>query len=170
MKRNEFLKDITGDNNHRLLLWEALKVTTGDIVEYGSGYGSTQYLRKFAKDSQRNFLSFDNGKEWADIHDSTYIPNNDWDSINPRGSIILIDHAPGERRWVDILRLKDNFDIFVIHDSEPIGAGDYKLEKIWGYFKYRVDVKCDGSWASAVSNTIDLEAFKGTKFNKFEIS
>lgn len=170
MKRADFLKDITGDNNHRLLLWDSLQATSGKVVEYGSGYGSTQYLRKYCNDTNRLFESYDNGEEWAKIHDSKYIPNNDWDSVNPTGGVVLIDHAPGERRWIDIQKLKDSFQILVIHDSEPIGAGDYKLENIWHLFKYRVDVKCDGSWASAVSNTIDLSKFIGNKFNQYEIS
>jgi len=29
------------------------------------------------------------------------------------------------------------------------------MDKIWHLFKYRVDVKSKGAWATAVSNTID---------------
>ena len=170
MIRNSFLKEISGDNNHRLLLWYALRATKGNVVEFGSGWGSTEYLRKYSEDANRTFLSYDNGKEWAEKHGSTFVPNNDWDSIDVSGGVILIDHAPGERRYLDVERLKDKFDIIVMHDSEPIGAGDYRYEKIWHLFKYRVDVKTVGAWATAVSNTIDLSEFKGKNFRQFEIS
>lgn len=170
MIRNSFLKEISGDNNHRLLLWYALRATKGNVVEFGSGWGSTQYLRKYCLDENRTFESYDNGKDWAEKHGSTYVPNNNWDSINPEGGVILIDHAPGERRFIDIERLKDKFDIMVIHDSEPIGAGDYKYENIWHLFKYRVDVKTDGAWATAVSNKIDMSSFIGKNFGGYEIS
>ena len=170
MIRNSFLKEMSGDNNHRLLLWYALRKTKGTVVEFGSGHGSTPYLKKYCEDAKRRFETYDNGEEWAKKIGSTFIPNNNWDGVDTKGSVILIDHAPGERRHVDIMRLKDNFDIMVIHDSEPIGAGDYKLEPLWKHFKYRVDVKTDGAWATAVSNTIDLEDFKGKKFSKYIIS
>ena len=170
MNRMSFLKEMSGDNNHRLLLWDALKATKGNVVEYGSGWGSTSYLSKYCKDAKRTFLSYDNGKDWAAKHGSTFVPNNDWGSINPTGGVVLIDHAPGERRWEDIQKLKDSFEIIVLHDSEPVGAGDYKYEKIWHLFKYRVDVKTEGAWASMVSNTIDVTQFKGNSFGKYTIS
>ena len=170
MKRPEFLKEMSGDNNHRLLLWDAIRATKGKVVEFGSGYGSTPYIRKQCLDAKRTFETYDNGEKWAGKHGSTFVPNNDWDSITPKGGVLLVDHAPGERRSIDIARLKDNFDIFVIHDSEPVGAGDYKYETIWHLFKYRVDVKTDGAWATAVSNKIDVTKWAGKKFGKYIIS
>lgn len=167
MIRNSFLKQMDNVSNHRLLLWYALRATKGKVVEYGSGKGSTQYLRKYCKDAKRDFESYDYSPEYAKINDSTLI--RDWDSIKPFGSVILIDHSPGERRHVDIKRLAANFDIMVIHDSEPVGGGDYKLEPLWKLFKYRVDIKSKGAWATAVSNTIDLKGFKGKKFGKYKI-
>jgi len=168
MTRASFLKDINNESNHRLLLWEALKATKGNVVEFGSGHGSTKYLKKYCEDTKRTFESYDNNKEWANKTGSTLI--EDWSSIDVKGGIILIDHAPGERRYIDIERLKDKFDIIVIHDSEPVGAGNYMFGKIWHLFKYRVDVKCDGAWATAVSNKIDLESFKGKKTKDYIIS
>ena len=168
MKRSKFLENMTNDNNHRLLLWNALNSTGGLVVEYGSGYGSTIYLRKYCQDAKREFISYDNGFDWSKIHDSNFTDN--WDNINHSGSVILIDHAPGERRWIDIEKYKDSFDIIVIHDSEPIGAGDYKYENIWGLFKYRIDVKSEGAWATAVSNKIDLSQFIGDTYKQYIIS
>lgn len=171
MKRPEFLKEMTGDNNHRLLLWDAIRATKGKaVVEFGSGYGSTPYLKKQCKDTNTAFETYDNGEKWAGKHGSTFVPNNDWDSISPVGGVLLVDHAPGERRSIDIARLKDNFDIFVIHDSEPIGAGDYKYETIWHLFKYRIDVKTEGAWATAVSNKVDVTKWKDKRFGKYIIS
>jgi len=170
MKRPEFLKEMSGDNNHRLLLWDAIRETKGKVVEFGSGHGSTPYLRKQCKDAKRTFESYDNGKEWAEKHGSTYVPNNNWDGVKVKGGVALIDHAPGERRHVDIRNRVNDFDIFVIHDSEPIGAGDYKYETIWSLFKYRVDVKTEGAWATAVSNRVDVTKWKDRKFGKYVIS
>jgi hypothetical protein len=167
MTKEGFCKEMTGDNNHRLLLWRALECTKGKVVEFGSGWGSTPYLREYCLDSDRPFETYDNGKDWAERQGSTYV--SDWDSIDPKGSVILIDHAPGERRWYDVRKLLNNFDIFVIHDSEPEGAGNYQLENIWHLFKYRVDVKTVGAWATAVSNTIDVREWVGESFGNYKI-
>ena len=168
--KDEFMLELSGDNHHRLLLWEALKETTGKVVEFGSGHGSTKYLRKYCEDNKREFETYDNGKEWAKLHGSTYVPNNEWDKVKTKGDVILIDHAPGEQRHIDIINRKDDFTIFVIHDSEPTGAGDYKFERVWGLFKYRVDVKTEGAWATAVSNTVDVTKWKGNKAGNYIIS
>jgi hypothetical protein len=163
MKQEVFLKNLQMDNNdnHRVLLWKALEATSGTVIELGSGWGSTEHLRNYCKEKGREFLSFDNGEEWAKIHGSTFVPDNDWDSIDIKGSVLLLDHAPGERRGDDLARFKDKFEIIVAHDTEPVGAGNYGYEKHWKLFKYRADVKTDGAWATAVSNTIDLKDWKG---------
>lgn len=163
MKQALFLTNLQADNNdnHRVLLWKALESTKGSVVEFGSGWGSTVYLREYCQESKREFQTFDNGEAWAHVHSSTYVPNNNWDALSPKGSVILLDHAPGERRGDDMARLKDNFEIIVVHDSEPIGAGNYGYEKHWHLFKYRADVKTDGAWATAVSNTIDVTKWDG---------
>lgn len=163
MKQEVFLKNLQADNNdnHRVLLWKALEATKGDVVEFGAGWGSTEHLRAYCKHYERDFTSFDNGLEWAKLHNSTYVPNNNWDSVHAWGSVILLDHAPGERRGDDMARLKDKFEIIVVHDSEPVGAGNYGYEKHWHLFKYRADVRTEGAWATAVSNTIDVTKWDG---------
>lgn len=166
MTKEEFCKDMTNDNNHRLLLWKALEASKGDVVEFGSGWGSTSYLREYCKQNKRKFYSYDNGEEWAKKHGSTFTSN--WDDVNHTGAVILIDHAPGERRHIDIAHLKDKFDYIVIHDSEPVGAGDYQYENIWHLFKNRVDVKTIGAWASCVSN-LPLD-WQGETYKEYIIS
>ncbi len=163
MRQNLFFKNLQADNNdnHRVLLWKALEATKGDVVEFGAGWGSTEYLRDYCKIKERDFTSFDNGLEWAKLHNSTYV--KDWNSIHAWGSVLLLDHAPGERRGEDMFRFKNEFEIIVVHDSEPIGAGNYGYEKYWGEFKYRADVKTIGAWATAVSNTIDITVWDGFK-------
>jgi len=161
MTKEQFLKNLQADNNdnHRLLLWKALESTKGNVVEFGSGWGSTEYLRGYCESNQRTFETYDNGEDWAKIHNSTHV--TDWDKIDVRGSVILLDHAPGERRGDDMALMMDRFEIIVVHDSEPIGAGNYGYEKHWAKFKYRADVRTEGAWATAVSNTIDITEWDG---------
>lgn len=167
MTKEEFIGDIENWDNHRILLYFALTLTKGKVIEYGSGKGSTPYLRQYCIDNMRLFETYDFNKEWAAQMNSFYV--SDWDSICPNGSVILIDHSPGERRTIDIPRLADNFEILVIHDSEPAADG-YDVRKHFKDFNYVVELKTTGAWTTALSNTIDITKWIGEKFGEYKIS
>jgi len=155
MTQQEFLFGIDNQCNHRVLLWEALKLTDGKVVEFGSGHGSTPFLRKMAEVQQREFHSYENNSVWAEVTGSTLI--DDWDELPVMEcDVLFIDHAPGERRKFDLLKNMDSAKIIVIHDSEPTGAGDYQVRQYFNKFKYKVEVKSSGAWATALSNQIDM--------------
>lgn len=164
MTKEEFLKDVQNWDNHRHLLWDALNATTGDVVEMGMGQGSTPFLHQYCKDSGRKLFSYDSSLEWANkfahySSDSHIIAQvSDWDIVSethPSPAVVLIDHAPGERRYIDVQRFANTAKVLVIHDSEPAATG-YMMDKIWGLFKHRRDHTSPGAWATAVSNFIDV--------------
>ena len=188
MDKAKFLENITDWENHRYLLWLALEETKllpyekSIVLEMGCGDGSTRQLSEYCAHHNRLLYSFDTEQEWlnrfadcrSDKHIFTRIVNN-WhiaQDICPNPSVILVDHAPGERRWVDIKNYSDKMEgIIVIHDTQPQPtAADYAYEKIWHLFKYRVNLEVDknddGSghnrtWASAVSNHHDVRKWAG---------
>src|SRR4051812_43871707 len=122
MTKEEFLKDVANWSNHRHLLWPALEATKGNVVEFGCGEGSTPYLQRYCIDTKRMFFSFENNFQWAKKCGSTFIRS--WEDVTPMNiDVLLIDHAPGERRWIDIEKYKDEAKIIVIHDSEEHGGG-----------------------------------------------
>ena len=163
MNKEEFLKDVQNWDNHRHMLWEALELTNGDVVEMGMGQGSTPFLHQYCKDANRRLYSYDNNLEWynkftmfaSDFHTLTY--TIDWDIVSKKHtpSVVFIDHAPGERRYIDVELFANKADIVVIHDSEPAATG-YMMAKIWHLFKYRKDFKSEGAWATMVSNKIQF--------------
>jgi hypothetical protein len=161
MTQDEFLKDVSDPDNHRVLLWAALEMgkecgSSGDVAEFGAGGGSTPYLRQYCKDENIEFHSFDSNKEWATIWGSIHI--SDWE----RGkcyapySVLLVDQAPGEYRHITIRNLKDYVGIIVVHDAEPDESMGYRLSEIWPLFKYRIFYKGKKIWSAAVSNSIDV--------------
>lgn len=168
-----FLKGIKNNwENHRPLLLLALYLTHGRVVELGSGDGSSPYLRDYCKYYARKFSSFDNNEEWCKKTGATF--TIDWNAVigglqESNCSVIFIDHAPGERRSTDTIELRDHADILVLHDTEEGGAGDYKWDKAWPYFKYRLNYNRlgGGAGATAVSNTIDLNRFRGLSLGQF---
>ena len=164
------------DLSYYPLLFLALEETKeGDVIEMGTGHGSTLLLHDYCKNNNRWLFSYDEKQVWLDkfLHlkdvGHTLRLVNDWDIVKEthmskeeeQPSVVFIDHAPGERRKEDIVHFKDVKGILVIHDTEPTGAGDYQMRQHWGKFKYIVEVKTDGAWASALSNHIDITKWKG---------
>lgn len=161
-------------DTHRPLLWLGVNLISeiADVVEFGSGFGSTPYLRKYCKECghRRYFNSYDNNKEWCEKTGSQFV--EDWDSAaiwQPCG-LLFIDHAPGEHRWKAIAAMVDKADIIVFHDSEIGGAGNYQYNKIYPLFKYQLHYNRHGGGAGAsmVSNKIDVSKFKGLKLGQFQ--
>jgi hypothetical protein len=162
MTKEEFLKDVQNWDNHRHLLWEALELTKGEIVEMGMGQGSTPFLHQYAKDSDRDLFSYDNNLSWYEKFTHFTSKNHiltytiDWDLVSTKHKypdLVFIDHAPGERRYIDVKLFANKAKIIVIHDSEPAATG-YMMDKIWHLFKYRKDFKSEGAWATMVSNKV----------------
>ena len=153
--------------NHRPLLYMALEATGGDVLELGMGKGSTELLADYCRERGRRLRSFEYSREWWEQyrgfqHEVTHVQN--WDDIHPAvAGVALVDHSPGERRYQDIILMANTVDIIVIHDSEPAATG-YMLDRVWHLFKYRVDLKSPGAWATAVSNTIDVSQWDVSGF------
>lgn len=193
MKIEKFLDGLTLWNSHLPLLWLALEKTKkGAIIEMGCGDGSTNQLHEYAKANKRILYSFETNAEWlekfkhleSDTHKLIHV--TDWDmvtSICPDPTVILIDHAPGERRIIDVEIFKDINGIQVLHDTQPKPtAADYGWEKIWHLFKYRVDLDTGrlpfildsddpsnghtNTWATALSNKYDLSEWIGLTFTE----
>lgn len=168
MTKDKFLEGVQNWNNHLFCLWPALEATKGDVIEMGMGGGSTPQLHQYCADTNRRLFSLDNNLVWVtkfkelETRDHQIQWVTDWDivSVNyPKPDVLLIDHAPGERRWIDVERFSNSAKIIVIHDSEEAATG-YMLNKIWPLFKYRVDHQSPGAWASCVSNFIDVTKFE----------
>jgi len=163
MKRKDFLEGATNnDQNHRILSWEALQLTTGNVVEFGSGHGSTPYFRRYCTDTKRGFRSYDNNKEWAEATGAILVNDNKWDEINLTDvDVLFIDHAPGEDRKFQIQKYKDIAKILVIHDTEPPADHGYQTRQYYPQFKYWVEIRSNGAWCTMVSNFVDLSSTHG---------
>lgn len=165
-----YLDELNNWNNHRLLLLLGLALTKYDVIELGSGDGSTAMLEDRCGLDNRSFSSYDSNKEWAAKTGATWI--EDWDKADiwHPCDLLFVDHAPGEHRKVAIERMMDSADIIVVHDTEQGGAGDYGFEPVFAKFKYRLNYNKTGggAGATAVSNKIDLNKFRGLKLGQYQ--
>lgn len=159
MTKKEFTRITSNYDSHRPLLWEALEATSGIVIELGCGWGSTPFLTEYCRDNNRVLESFENNDQWLlklvdsfpHIHKIT-----NWDFVLKDCSLVFIDHAPGERRKIDIARFANHAQIIVAHDTEPAADHGYKMRAELARFKYMIDYETDGAWATAVSNFIDV--------------
>lgn len=175
------------DLSYYPLLYKALEATKGEIIEMGTGHGSTPLLHEYCTKNKRVLHSYETEKDWIskfegtanELHTFTLLDRLAWDvcsDMHPSPSVVFIDHAPGERRKEDILRFKDSAEIIVVHDTEPTGAGDYQVRQHFQKFKYCVEVLSNwhdpreaGAWATALSNTINITNWVGESFGEYRI-
>ncbi len=172
MTQQEFLGGVIDAENHRPLLWLALEATSVSslpVLEFGAGTGSTDYLRKYCSDTGRRFMSYDSNEEWAAKWKSRYIKNWMDSELYMRSSVVLVDQAPGEYRHQSMIKLKDDTQIIVVHDSEPDESMGYQLDLVWPHFKYRVFIKGTKIWSAAVSNHYDLTKHVGEMIGDFKV-
>lgn len=167
-----------GDLCYYPLLFKALEATEGDVLEFGMGHGSTPLLNKYCNLNKRSLFSFDYNEEWrvkfndilGEYHTSELV--KDWKEVYKNytdAPVIFIDQSPGEERKETIKNYANTTGILVIHDTEPTGAGDYQMRQHFGMFKYKVEVKTAGAWATALSNEIDITKWNGELFGGYTI-
>ncbi|HDZ13971.1 MAG TPA: hypothetical protein ENH60_03605 [Pricia sp.] len=137
--------------SHLPTLKKAIKQTNGPILEMGVGPNSTPYLHYVSDEYHRHVISYEVKPEyyelskgyqskWHDIKLSdSYNDANIGKQWNGIWGVVLIDHAPAERRIVDIMRVKDNAIMIICHDSEMESDWLYRYSEIYPLFKYRFD-------------------------------
>lgn len=177
--RNEKERSMSGSGygTHMEVLLAAVMNTTGPILEMGCGDFSTPLIHAICSQKKRYILSTETDKSWLslfldlkrDWHHFLYVPVYDDDlTLNPKPhlwnevgndrhwGVVFIDHRPGERRVIDIQRLRKNTDIFVIHDTE---TASYHYEPLLSTFKYKYLHNRYTTYTAVVSDVIDLHKF-----------
>lgn len=148
----------------------------GNVLEFGTGMGSSPLLCTLV---DGELCSFESNQSWYEMmksgthgkglwsksnHVLHFVPNQNWDIIYPivdwrkQWSIAFIDHAPGERRIVDIIKLKDKVDVILYHDSEEPSYGWSQLQ---GHFNSVYEFDVYPVRTTVVSNKYDLREALG---------
>lgn len=157
-------EEFDGYSSHRPLLYVALMNTGGKIVEMGSGEGSTPLINEMS--SSRGFFSFESNSEWFAKMSNKGYPIffiKDWQNfdIGFHVGLLFIDHAPGERRKIDIDKYRNKADVIIVHDTELSADHGYQMSTVLNSFKYRIDFRPEGfAHTTAVSETIDVSKWK----------
>ena len=160
---------------HQPMLVRAVEKTSGPVLELGAGKASTPLLHQLCEERGRPLLTIETSVEWyrkyADLQTEQHqillvedwpgAPLETWLGEGGRWSVALVDHAPGDRRRVEILRLIDRTNVLVVHDTEPGAAQWYGNwnEEFWSQFQYRALDRRFGPWTMAISNTLDVTSW-----------
>lgn len=161
-------------STHMAALITSVVNTDGPVLELGCGDFSTPLLHAICSVNKRFLLSTDTDKKWLNLfidleqpwHQFLYVPvyEDDW-TTNPKPhlwdevgndrhwGVVFVDHRPGERRVVDIQRLRSNADIIVVHDTEQ---PSYNYEPVLKTFKYKYVYERYLVTTTVVSDTIDV--------------
>jgi len=150
-----------GYGTHIPLLAAVLAVARkGPVLELGSGWSSTLLLNEMCKASGRKLRTIDSDMNWlsqfeklkSQDHELVHAP--DWDvavadTLGTEWSVIFIDHAPAERRIVDIEKLANKAEFIVIHDTED---PTYNYGPTLAKFKYAFEYRQMSPYTSVFSN------------------
>ncbi len=141
--------------SHLPLLYLALENTEGMVVELGSGMSSTPMLKFYCSEKNRELVTYENNKEWAEQTGSIYTPTY-FKKLGKIG-LIFVDSAPGEERKDLIEFYRKDADVVLLHDTETGVRSIYGITEVLKSFKYRLDYTPDGSPATtALSDTINV--------------
>ena len=161
--------EITNDwDSHRPMLWLATQNKGLDIVEMGSGNGSTLLLDTWCHNAEDSkFLSIEDTPEkgvmpiygYSIIRDGYLKIRDRWPEIfkSFEVGILFVDCAPGETRKTLIEEWANEADVIIAHDTEESAQYVYGMSEILYTFKYRLDYQPECKPHSvAVSNFIDV--------------
>lgn len=154
-------------DSHRPMLYLCIKNKGGDVVEMGSGKGSTLLLDEECYNASRKFLSIEQTPEkgclplygHSIIRDGYLGIEDRWTEIFDTFDIgiLFIDVAPAELRKELIGHWKDKSETIVVHDTEIGAEYVYGMSKVLSDFKYRLDYQPIGKpHTTVVSNFIDV--------------
>lgn len=152
---------------HLPVLLKVVSLTSGPILELGTGFYSTPLLHFMCLPTQRRLVSYDSDEGWiknfkdcrTDFHQVNFV--EDWDALNITGpwDVVFIDHGPDNRRKTEVSRLANQAKYIILHDSDPENDYLYKYSEIYSQFTYRFDYTDCKPNTTVLSNFIDLSNF-----------
>jgi hypothetical protein len=153
-----------GEGSHIPVLVKLLGMTTGPVLELGTGFNSTPLLHWLCNEKKRKLVSYESNpafvefakKYVSDLHEVHHIENWDTLDLSQHWDIVFIDHAPGPRRVTEMIRVANCADYVVVHDTEGRNNWHYHYTEGFPHYKYRYDYTKAYPYTSVVSNFKDL--------------
>lgn len=108
-------------HTHQPVLYKIATSTSGPIIEFGCGYGSTDMLHEICKENKRLLISLDDNLDWLLLFSRKYSDDSEWHKfIFVPGK--LQNDSDNPQHWIEFLNnfelLKMDFDVCFI-DQHP---------------------------------------------------
>ena len=156
------------DGSHLPILVRLVLATMaegGPVLELGTGFFSTPMLHWLCAPTKRRLVSCESSDTFiavannyiADFHEVLLV--KDWSQVDIESqhwSVVLVDHAPGPQRKIEIPRLVNNADYVVVHDTEPNSDKYYHYSEVMHLYKYRYRFDKVYPHTTVLSNLKDL--------------
>lgn len=119
---------------HQPVLYKALELSTGPVLELGCGEGSTELLHRYCAKHNRELVSVESDHSWmspyiAKLHSPfhKFEYTSDWWSATDRFAekrwgLVFIDQNTWEGRAYAFKKLKYSADYLVLHDCDYFPA------------------------------------------------
>ena len=124
-------------DSHQLVLINLLNtITSGNVLEFGMGHGSTELMHAICEQQGRNLVSIDSDEKWInkfhglksdshriEVFDPVRLIRGNYDYMAHHYSIIFVDAAPAGIRQPFIERMKPMAKYILVHDTELLANG-----------------------------------------------
>jgi hypothetical protein len=133
-------------HTHQPVLYEMAMRTSGPIIEFGCGYGSTELLHEICKENKRLLISLDDSLEWLNLFKEKYKSDSEWHQfifVTGKPS----KESPSAQHWIEFLNNLDllkecQFDICFI-DQDPWQARVETIKYMRDKAKFFILHDCD---------------------------
>lgn len=150
-------------SSHLPLLIKMVSVTTGDVLELGTGMFSTPVLHWMCVPDKRKLVSYENDKHYYEIskqYENEYHAVNyveDWDKIDIEKpwDVVFIDHE-ADRRSKEVARIANFAKYVILHDTCWRDERHYHYREIYSLFKYSYQFHLIRPKTTVLSNFVDV--------------
>jgi len=148
--------------SHLPILSAAFNVTSGPVLELGSGLGSTLLLHGLCGCTQRKLVTLESDEKWIlrflhygrMWHEIKFVKDYlDLPEYKQEWGLVFVDHGMYEQRGYSILQLK-HVPVIVVHDT--CYPWLYNYMRAFQEYQYVWDWKVWGPQTSIISNIIDI--------------
>lgn len=147
-------------STHFPMLIKLVQMTTGPIIEVGSGLFSTPLLHWLCFENKRKLLTLEQHQHYMDFaqkfrsenHEVLLVKHLERYDWKGHASVVFIDHSPKKprTRGDDALLFKGKADYIILHDAGPHAKTKYGYQQLYDKFNYVFN------WSGAIPNTTVL--------------
>jgi hypothetical protein len=153
--------------SHVPVILQAMRKTTGDVLELGGGVFSTPILHWLCYLDRRLLVTYENYPDWYDFlkvnesswHKVKFVKSLDDANIDKPWDVALVDCTPDGMRKEMVKKLANNTKYLIIHDSNGRYNNIYHYETIYPLFKYMYTFDKIEPSTTVLSNLIDVTNF-----------